>query len=280
VTFTDTKLGINAERTYTRSCAARPGPVAFDWDGAEALELSEDELEHEPREGARFGALPPECAKPRAYDAWRKSFGDHLARNERLSLWTSELSGLVSAPDESEREFRLRVAQALREQRDEALAKLRAKHAPKLLALEERKRKREQALEVQREQASSAKLSTALSFGSALLGAFLGGRKSLSGHAGRAASAARGVSRSSKESSDVDRAAQDLSAVDEQLRALQEELDAAAAELAASYDPARDTLSARELAPKKSAIAVRAVVLAWAPYVDRRAAWRGAAATP
>lgn len=280
VTFTDTKLGIDVERAYTRSCAARPGPVAFDWGGAEALELSEDELEHEPHEGARFGALPPECAKPRAYDAWRKSFGDNLARNVRLSLWTSELSGLVSAPDESEREFRLRVAQALREQRDEALAKLRAKHAPKLLALEERRRKREQALEVQREQASSAKLSTALSFGSALLGAFLGGRKSLSGHAGRAASAARGVSRSSKESSDVDRAAQDLSAVDEQLRALQEELDAAAAELAASYDPARDTLSARELAPKKSAIAVRAVVLAWAPYVDGRAAWRDAAATP
>jgi hypothetical protein len=280
VSFTDTKLGVDVERAYTRCCSARPGPVPFDWDSAEALELSEDELEHEPREAARFGALPPECAKPRAYDAWRKSLGEHLARNVRLSLWTSELSGLVSAPDESEREFRLRVAQALREQRDEALAKLRAKYAPKLLALEERRRKREQALEVQREQASSAKLSTALSFGSALLGAFLGGRKSLSGHAGRAASAARGVSRSSKESSDVERAEQDLSAVAEQLRTLQEELDAAAAELAASFDPARDTLSARELAPKKSAVAVRAVVLAWAPYRDGRAAWRDAAATP
>jgi len=280
VRFADAKLGVDLERGFARGCAARPGPVAFDWDGAEALELGEDDLEHEPREGARFGALPPECAKPRAYDAWRKSLGEHLARNVRLSLWTSELSGLVSAPDESEREFRLRVAQALREQRDEALAKLRAKYAPKLLALEERRRKREQALEVQREQASSAKLSTALSFGSALLGAFLGGRKSLSGHAGRAASAARGVSRSSKESSDVERAEQDLSAVDEQLRTLQEELDAAAAELAASFDPARDTLSARELAPKKSAVAVRAVVLAWAPYRDGRAVWRDAAATP
>jgi len=279
VRFADTKLGVDVERSYTRGCASRPGPVPFDWDAAEALELEEDELEHEPRDGARFGALPPECAKPRAYDAWRKAFGEHLARNVRLSLWTSELSGLVSAPDESEREFRLRVAQTLREQRDEALAKLRAKHAPKLAALEERKRKREQALEVQREQASSAKLSTALSFGSALLGAFLGGRKSLSGHAGRAASAARGVSRSSKESSDVDRATQDLGAVDEQLRALQDELDAAAAELAASYDPSRDTLSARELAPKKSAIVVRAVVLAWAPHAGERPTWRDAATT-
>lgn len=268
------------ERAYARCCASRAGPVAFDWDAAEALELDERDLEHEPRDGARFGALPPECAKPRAYDAWRKSFGEHLARTVRLKLWTSELSGLVSAPDESEREFRLRVAQTLREQRDAALEKLRAKHAPKIAALEERRRKREQALEVQREQASGAKLSTALSFGSALLGAFLGGRKSLAGHAGRAASAARGVSRSSKESSDVERAEQDLSAVETQLRALQEELDAAAAELAANYDPARDTLSARELAPKKSAIAVRAVVLAWAPYVDGRAAWGAATATP
>lgn len=269
----DAKLGLDVEHEVNLLCLRQDGLAPFDWEHALALEVERAELEDAPRAQASFAALPPECAQPKSYEAWRKQLVEHLVRSWKLELLESELSGLVSAPGEGEREFRPRSAQLLRERRDEELEKLRARLAPKLAALEERRRRREQALEVQREQAQGAKVSTALSFGSALLNAFLGGRRSVSGHVGRAASAARSASRSSKESSDVERAEQDLASVDAQLRELQEELAAAAAELSARFDPARDTLRVRALTPKKSAVSVRAVTLVWAPFVDGAPGW-------
>ncbi len=269
----DAKLGLDLERELRLLCLRQEGLAPFEWEQARELDAEQPALESSPRAGAAFAAMPPECARPKSYDAWRKQLVEHLARNWKLELSESELSGLVSAPGESERELRLRSAQELRERRDAAVAKLRDKFAPKLAALEERRRRREQALEVQREQAQGAKVSTALSFGSALLNAFLGGRRSVSGHVGRAASAARSASRSSKEASDVGRAEQDLASVDAQIRELEEELAAATAELAARFDPARDSFRPRVLAPKKSAVSVRAIVLAWAPYVDGAPAW-------
>lgn len=110
-----------------------------------------------------------------------------------------------------------------------------------------------------------AKLSTALSFGSALLSAFLGKSKG-SGNVGRATSAARGVGRSVKESSDVGRAEEDLRTASEQARELEEQLAADVARVSAEHDPTGEGLAPRVLRPKKSGIGVRAVVLAWAPY--------------
>ncbi|HWB19572.1 MAG TPA: hypothetical protein VG711_04670 [Phycisphaerales bacterium] len=50
-------------------------------------------------------------------------------------------------------------------------------------------------------------------------------------------------------------------------------------ELSAEFEPAKDDLKTISLKPKKTNISVRAVVLAWAPYVTDgqgvvRAAWR------
>lgn len=266
VAFVDAKLGLDVQRSYSKLATARVGPLTVDWEASTEIEGDENDLEHTPVPDASYAPLPPECAKSKSYDAWRRSFADALYRSAQLELLRSERFEQVSAPGESEREFRLRLAQHAREKRDAEVEALRAKLAPKLALLEERRRKREQALEVQQEQATGSKVSTALSFGSALLSAFLGGKLRSAGNVGRATSAARGVGRSMKESSDVERAAADLASVDEQLRALQEQLEGDVAGLIAEFDPARDALARLTLKPKKSGIAVRAVVLAWAPH--------------
>jgi hypothetical protein len=90
---------------------------------------------------------------------------------------------------------------------------------------------------------------------------------------GRAATAARGVSRASKESSDVARAEENVAAVTAQFEALKKEFDDEISALqGVEVDPA--SIEKISLRPKKTDINVRAVVLAWAPHSrDGAAAW-------
>ncbi|MCC6408800.1 MAG: DUF853 family protein [Planctomycetes bacterium] len=265
VFFSDTKSKLESEALANRSCEFADGPVVVDWDRAEPVELDLDDLESAPVNGASFAPIPADAAKPKSYDAWKKAFADALFRTQTLELWRHAELELVGAPGESERDFRLRVDQAAREERDRSLARLREKFAPKLATLEERKRKREQAVDVQAAQARDAKMSTALSFGSALLGMVFG-RKSVSGSVGRAATAARGVSRSARESGDVSRAEEDVRAVAAELAALQSELEAALAAETSRYAALAGGIERVTLRPKKTAVQVRALVLAWLPY--------------
>ena len=242
------------------------GPVAVEWAGAQSTALAEAELQAEPVAGASFAPLPPAASKAASYDDWSKAYADWLARSLQLELWQSKAPKLTSRPGENERDFRARLAQALREQRDAQAEKLRAKYGPKLAALQERVRKAEQAAEVQKEQATAAKTQTAISFGTTLLSAFLGRKVATTGTVGRAASAARGVSRSRKESSDVARAQDNIAAATEQLAALEAEFAAELAALDSRAHAASVPLETLQLRPKKGDVRVRAVVLAWAPY--------------
>ncbi|MFO1010292.1 MAG: DUF87 domain-containing protein [Planctomycetota bacterium] len=276
VYFTDAKLGVDVATTPRVLVALGSGPVAVDWDGARAIELDERDLDAEPRPGARFDDLPPEAGKPKSYDGWKRSVTDWLYRTQELALLRAKELGLTSRPGESERDFQIRVRDAAREERDAEAQKLRAKYAPKLAALDERVRRAQQAVQREAEQARESKVSSFLSFGVTLLGAFAGRKTFSAANAGRAATTARTVGRSMKESKDVERAEETVEALQAQLAALdaqfQEELralDASLAVGAGAFEPLA-------LKAKKTNVSVQLLALAWTPV------WRAAdgAATP
>ncbi len=266
VYYNDSKTGIDQEVSASLLAAFASGPVVIDWDTAEATDLSESDLEREPAASSSFVAAPSDATRPKNFDAWKKSLADALFRSQSLAIFKCAQLDQTSNPGESEKDFRLRLEQAAREERDSAQRKLRAKYAPKVASLNDRLRRAQARADVQREQASGAKWSTAISVGSAILGAFMGRKTISSASVGRAATAARSVGRSVKESSDIGRAEEDVSAVQQQMNELetqfQSELDAAAAKL----DPASVSLETNLLKPKKANITVKAVVLAWAPH--------------
>ncbi len=183
--------------------------------------------------------------------SWQRDFSDWLGASQTLELWKSERFRKSSAPGESEGAFRARISQLAREGRDAAVAKLRQKYAPKLAALEERIQRARAAVSREREQASHAKLSTAIDVGAGILGALLGGRRS---GLGRLATGARSAGRAYNQSQDVGRAEDSLERLEEQLRALQTELDAEAAALASPTDAPCERAVLR---PQKAGIRVR-----------------------
>ena len=136
--------------------------------------------------------------------------------------------------------------------------------------MEERKRRAEQAVAREAEQASGQKMQTAISFGATLLSSFFG-RKTLSlTNLGRATTAVRGVSRSMKESSDVGRAQETVEAVNQQLADLDAQLKSGIEAIQQAGDPQTETLEKVSLKPTRANIDVKLVTLAWVPY------WRDA----
>ena len=131
-----------------------------------------------------------------------RALRSHLRRARPLALPRCKALRLVAEPGETEGDFRVRVQQALREKRDEALDKLEKRWAPRLARAEKRVRTRAQAVERQREQRSGAAVSAVISVGATVLGALFG-RRVGTGTVGRAASAAarRGSRKSTGRSS-------------------------------------------------------------------------------
>src|SRR5260370_6971193 len=123
---------------------------------------------------------------------------------EKVDLVRCASLDRLSKPGESERDFRVRLQQAAREERDRRAEELKKDYAPRLAALDERKRRAEQAVDREKGQAQQQTLQTAVSVGTALLGAFLG-RKTLSvATLNRAATAAPAACRYTKEAGNVD----------------------------------------------------------------------------
>jgi hypothetical protein len=153
-----------------------------------------------------------------------------------------------------------------REKRDEAVEKLRRKYAPKFEQLEERKRRAEQSVEREREQAKGQKMQTAISVGATLLSSFLGRKRVSMSTLGRATTAVRGASRSMKEAEDVDRAEDNVAALDQKLADLDAEFKAETANLERSFDPQTEQLETVSLKPTKANISIDLLTLVWAPY--------------
>jgi hypothetical protein len=249
------------------------GPVSLDWNQATAVDLPVEDLESEPEAGARFAEVPADATKARSYASWRKELASWIYRNQRLELLESPTLEVVSNPGESERDFRVRLQQIAREQRDEAVEKLRRKYAPKFEVLEDRKRRAEQAVERETEQAKGQKVQTAISFGATILSSFLGRKRASMSTIGRATTAARGVGRSMKEADDIERAQDNVAAISQKLADLEADFQAETRVLERSLDPQTEQLEKVSLKPTKANIAVKVLTLAWAPYWNDKPAW-------
>jgi hypothetical protein len=265
VYYNDPKKGVDAELGISYLAEVTDGPVSVDWQQASQVDLVESDLERTPQEGA-FETLPSEAGRLKSYENWKRSLAEALYRSQKLDLFRSPALEQLSKPGESERDFRVRLQQTAREERDQMKEKMRQKYAPKTAALQERLRRAQQVAERENQQATNQKLQTAISFGATLLGAFMG-RKTLSAsNIGRATTAVRGVSRSMKESQDVARAGETVEALQQQLADLEAQFQSETQALESSIDPMTERFENITVKPKKTNISITLVALAWAPH--------------
>jgi hypothetical protein len=268
VAFSDVKAGIAHTRglTLVAEIDMRLGWVA--WADATAIDMAPKDLGSDPEGNAGFAPLPPAASRAKAYDGWSKDLKTFLGQSQSLNLLVSSHTGVVSAPDETERDFRIRLQTTTREQRDQAVEQLRQKYAARAAQLDEKIRRADQAVTRESEQASAQKIQTAVSFGATILGVVFGRKAISTSTIGRATTAARGVSRSVKESQDIELAKQTLAAAQQQKADLEAEIQAEVAQLGGAMDPMTETLTPYVVKPKRTDIGVQIVALAWVPAWD------------
>ena len=266
VHFMDAKTGIDTQEDTAVMTDITDDVVPVNWDNARDAGFSISDLEKSPRAQAQFSPLPSVAGKARSYDQWGKDLATWLYGSRKYELLKSPTYKQFSKPGESERDFRIRLAQSVREQRDDLTTKLRQKYQAKMASLEEQVRTAQQSVDREAEQQKQQQMQTVISVGTTLLGAFLGGKGLSSGTIGRATTAARGASRIFKEKEDVDRAKETVTAHQQRLDEIEAEFKAETDDLAAKGDPATEQLDKISIRPAKKDIQVRFVGLAWLPH--------------
>src|SRR5690606_7450052 len=123
----------------------------------------------------------PEAAQARNYARWGKELVRWVQGAMPITLLESKKHRVCSRPGESEREFRMRLADLGREARDREAERLRQKFEARFRTLEERLRRAEQAVEKREARSQEAMLSTGLAAVGAIVGALSGGKRKRSG---------------------------------------------------------------------------------------------------
>jgi hypothetical protein len=263
VTFADAKLKVSETRDVVAVAPIGGGPVPVDWAQAEILEMAPADLEAAPAEGATFDPVPKAAAAAKSYSVWQKSFVSWLAGSQKLDLHRHADLKLTSRAGETERDFRIRAQGAQREARDAEVDEVRRRFAEKRARFEEKVRRAGQGVSREQEQASAAKVQTAVSMGATVLGALFG-RKTLSmSTLGRATTAARGVGRASKEQEDVKRAEENVEVARKALEQLDATIEEETRGIAARYESAASAVDTLSIVPKRGQVLVQSVSLGW-----------------
>ena len=247
--------------------------IPVDWNTAQQAGFALNDLEKSPAPASHFEELPAPAAQARNYANWTRDFATWLYGSQKMDLLRSPGTGLVSNPGEAERDFRVRLQQVAREQRDRAAETLRAKYAPRITSLQDKVRRAQQGVEREAAQAKQAEMQTVISVGATLFGAFMGRKAASRSNIGRATTAVRGASRAMEQNQDIARAQETLGTYQQQLKDLTDQFDAESAVLQGKIDPASEVFETVTIRPKKTDITVQLVALVWAPYRDGAAAY-------
>jgi hypothetical protein len=262
--FADPKLGVDETRDVVYAAPIGDGAVAVDWARADRLDIGVESLTRAPATGASFDPLPSAAAQPKNYAQWEKSFKQWLTQNERLQLLRHVDTGLTSRAGENEGAFKVRVQDALRASRDKAVDAVRQKYAARQAAVAEKLRRAQAAQERESDQSTQQKVQAALSIGATLVGALLGRRAISASTLGRATTAARGMSRTMKESGDVQRANESVEAVQKQVQALDDQVRQETQIIVSDFERP-PVLEQVTLLPKRGQVSVQLIALGWDP---------------
>jgi hypothetical protein len=242
-----------------------PDDLTIDWDAAHKLPIESGALAREATPGLAFAGVPALLTNAGKQRTWESSFKRWFRSNRPLRILHCAALKLYSEPGEAEGEFRARLQHAANENRDVNVAKLRKSYETKVARVESRLLTAKQALERESEQARGAKLDTALSVGTAVLGALLGRKRISVTSVNRGSTAIRKAGSASKQAGDVRRARERIAALEAQMQELADAFDSDIAALDAAFDAQTEPLTETLIKPKATDIEVLFLGIGWVP---------------
>ncbi|MBV5327834.1 MAG: DUF87 domain-containing protein [Chlorobium sp.] len=263
VVFSDRKRNISKQENMLlafQDFGRNEGAIA--WDKAEQLTIQPDSLTAVPDQSAAgFGEVPENANKASELDRFRKSLAEWLYYNARLKLSQHNELDLFRRPEESERDFSIRLQQAAREKRDLEVDQLEKKFAPRLRQLEEKIAREERELAKDEADHESRKAQELIGIGETVLGFFLG-RKSSRGIS--SAVSRRRMTATAK--TDVEESREVIEDLRSEIATLEAEMKEMADTIRVKWEHPEAGLVTEELAPKRNDVAVHFATLGWLPF--------------
>jgi hypothetical protein len=278
VRFTDTKSSTDFTRTVTQMTLLKGDTDPINWEKSFTVNVEQSELEHKPAADAEFADLPAPATNSKMYTEWKKDFVAKVLELQKLELHRCPVTKLCSQPDESERDFRIRLMQDTHEERDRQLETMRKRYADKLSPLQDRVLRAEQMLEKEIAESKQVDMQSAINMGATLFGAVMGRKVLSQANIRRASSALNAANRSGRQKQDVEHARDAVEQLNEKIATLELEFRTEMSKLQSRLDPISQQFEKIVISAKKTNVRVLEVSLCWAPCVRQEdgrftAAW-------
>jgi hypothetical protein len=264
VAYHSARHKVSSRRTIVARLDIIDGPVPVDWGEIEAIDIPVSMLEEAGLDNAVYAPLAEAAGRPGNFTKWERSFKKWLRHDQALVLYRSPTLKTISEPDETEGEFRARLQLLARERRDTDARRLREKYAGKISRVEKRVLAAQRKVDQEQTEVVQSRIDTALSVGSAILGAFMGRKRT---SVDRAGSAVRKAGRMRKKSSDAALAEKALKDAELELEALNEEFEAELAQVGENLDAQSEELEPIRIRPAAADIDIRFFGIAWEPRI-------------
>jgi hypothetical protein len=261
VHFVDRRREVDEREDFVLLTQVPAGGGVVRWDRAQPLDLTLRELMDRPEPEAYFDQLPEAINESTELTALKKDLVDHLYRTSRVTLLYSPVLKTYSRPNESERDFRMRLQQLAREQRDEEVDTLSRSYEKQLRKLEEQLRRAETARAKKESEAAARKREIFVSIGESVLGVLLGRRSTRV-----ASSAMRKYHQSSSAGMAAEEAEEQVETLEREILELKEELQEQVDAITARWDEALATFEEFAVTPRRQDVEVDVFALAWTPH--------------
>jgi hypothetical protein len=237
-----------------------------DWAEAETSTIRLDRLLNRPEQFGHtqipvFTQVPENANSIRDFKRISRELSDWLYYNEHLQIKVHPDLDVFQQPNESERDFFVRLQQAARERRDSDVDKLEEKHSKQLDRLETKIRRLERELAADEAEYDARKREEVVGVGETVLSFFLGRRRTSA-----ATTIARRRRMTSKVKMDIQETKEEIGEVKEDVLQLEGELKEAVNEITEKWDKVQEELVTEEIKPRRSDVKVHLVALAWTPF--------------
>ncbi len=265
VRFFDRKQGISEQRERLLLAPAPDHLGAVDWNKAQALSIRLSALEQSPArlapgQGPFFAPVPEAANSAPELKNIAQAFADWLYYNSQLTLLAHPNLDLVQRPEETERQFKLRLRQAARERRDAEVDRLRERYAARMERLEAKLRKEKREWEQDQADYAARKRESWIATGEMLL--TLMRRRRVYRTASWNASRRRLANRAKME---VEESQQEIEDMEAELAGLRQELEREVRQITPKWVDILKALTTYPVRPRRADIKVRIVGLAWVP---------------
>lgn len=233
------------------------------WDDCEEGRCLLDDCVGESPTQSSYFPLPGEFGKLKDLRKFEKDFSDYLYQNKRLELFRAIGVDLESEPAESLGDFKVRLADQLRELKEEAVEKVRARFQVKQERFEQKLNRALDKVDKEKQDVSSKTTDSLIHFGAAIVGAFFGRKTFSAGNVSKAATGMRNLGRVAKEKSDVKRAEEEVQEMQQALEELAVEIEEKVTDIAETYLVENYEIETFSIKPRRSDIFDLRVVLLW-----------------